>query len=326
MVRNERKETSPSRPSRASCTSRSRTTRRRVLASVAGVGISSLLASVAPTAVAATDAESDGSASLDSASTDLVADSLDALSLGTFESGLDGWDATGATDLARVGRTDRPVAVTEGEHALEVAANGESSPAISRPVEALGLATHPYFVADVAPGRVEGTDAPVAFRFRLYRPSDLLDGDLELVAESEPVAVRQAAPGRIFWDASDVDASLLDAASVLEVAWSPVESDSADGTTEDFAYRGTVVFDAVRATDSVDAVGSARIAATMTELQFDHGPYERTEVTAESDVAEEGAFVFADGGTEPYRFEILAEDRFRLTIAETAVKLGGGWR
>ena len=296
-----------------------RASRRRVLSSVAAAGVSPLLASVA--------SDPAGAESTDS----LV---YDVLSLGTFESGLDDWRIDGDLRLSRVGRGDRPVAVTQGEHALEAAVEGDAVPAISRPVGSLDLATRPYFVADVAPGRVEGTDAPVAFRFRLYRPSGLLDADRELIAESDPVTVRQATPGRIYWDASDVDVGLLDAVSRLEIVWSPADADSggadsgnadSGGSTGDFAYRGSVVFDAIRATRSVGPVGSARIASTLVDLEFEHGPYQRTAVTAESDAVEEGEFVFADGETEPYRFEILGDDRYLFALAGTDVKLGGGW-
>ncbi|MFC4551655.1 MULTISPECIES: hypothetical protein [Halorussus] len=298
-----------------------RASRRRVLSSVAAVGVSPLLASVA--------ADPAGAESTDS----LVGD---VLSLGTFESGLDDWQIDGDLRLSRVGRDDRPVAVTQGERALEAAVEGDAVPAIFRPVGSLDLAARPYFTADVAPGRVEGTDAPVAFRFRLYGPPDLLDGsgDLELIAESDPVTVRQATTGRIYWDASDVDVGLLDAVSRLEIAWSPADVGSDDagsgdadsgGSTADFTYRGSVVFDAIRATASADAVGSARIASTLVDLEFEHGPYQRTEVTAESNAVEEGEFVFADGEAEPYRFEILGDDRYLFALAGTDVKLGGGW-
>uniref|UniRef100_A0A8A2VI20 Uncharacterized protein n=1 Tax=Haloterrigena alkaliphila TaxID=2816475 RepID=A0A8A2VI20_9EURY len=196
---------------------------------------------------------------------------------------------------------------------------------MSRPITDLDLSAHPYFVADVTPGRVDGTDAPIAFQFRLYRSTDLLDDSTrDPVAESDPVTVPQATPGQVYWDASDVEHDLLDVASRLEIGWYPADRDpeSSDGS---FAYRGGVVFDAVRATDSVDPAGRARLAATMRDLQFDHGAYVRTEVTEEFEDGEAGTFYFADGATEPYRFEVLAADRFLLTVADTEIEFGGGW-
>jgi hypothetical protein len=298
------------------------TSRRTLLSAFAGTGVGAALASLGGDR--ADRPESTRRDRADPRVTNSTGDLLDAVSLGTFESGLDGWQADGEIELSRVTRSDRPVAVTEGRHALDASVGGESVPAIARPVESLTLADRPYFVADVAPGRAEGTDAPVAFQFRLYRPADLLDGDLELVAESDPITVRQAAPGRIFWDASDVDSDLLDVTSRLEIAWWPADSTSGD-SDDGSAYRGTVVLDAIRATTTVDPVGSARLAATMRDLQFDHGPYERTEVVAASQTDEEGDLIFANGEAEPYRFEVLGDDRFRLTLAGTEVKLGGGW-
>ena len=285
-----------------------RTSRRSVLSAFAGTGVAAALGAITSEPTAAT-----------------VTDSIDAISLGTFESTLDDWRTDGDLELSRVSRRARPVAVTEGEYALAVAGDDEPAPAISRPVTGLELSARPYFVADVAPSRLEDTDAPVAFRFRLYRPTDALDtGSLEPVAESDPVTVRQATPGRIYWDASDVGTDLLDAVSRLEIAWHPADRDpdSSDGTV---AYRGGIVFDAIRATASVDPVGSARLAATMRDLQFDHGAYVRTEVTEEFDAGEAGTLHFADGATEPYRFEIIATDKFRLTIADVEIELGGGW-
>lgn len=287
-----------------------RTSRRGVLSAFAGVSVGTL-----------------GAFASEPAAADVTAtDSSDVIPLGTFESTLDDWQTDGDVALSRVARRDRPVAVTEGERALNVTVDGDPLPAISRPVTGLDLSAHPYFVADVAPSRVDGTDAPIAFRFRLYQLTDGLDigSTLEPVAESDPVTVRQATPGRIYWNASDVETGLLDAVGRLEISWYPADRDphSTDGT---FAYRGGVVFDSIRAAASIDPVGSARIAATMRDLQFDHGPYVRTEVTDEFDTGEAGTLVFADGATEPYRFETLAADTVRLTVADTEIELGGGW-
>ncbi|WP_242695566.1 hypothetical protein [Halomontanus rarus] len=295
---------------------RFRTSRRGVLSAVAGTGVAAAFGTIASKHAAA-DA--------------ILTDSIDEILLGTFESALDGWVADGDLALSRVARRDRPVAVTEGEYALEVAVDGDPTPGISRPITSLDLSTHPYFVADVVPGRIDGTDAPVAFRFRLSRPTTLLDdSSWETVAESGPITVPQVTPGRIYWDASDVEIGLLETVSRLEIDWYPADRDpdpdsSDENGNEAFAYRGGVVFDAIRATDSVDPVGRARLAATMRDLQFDHGAYVRTEVTEEFEAGEAGAFVFADGATEPYRFETLAADRFRLEIAGTEIDFGGGW-
>lgn len=287
-----------------------RTSRRGVLSAFTGTGVAAVLGEIASNPVAATTAT----------------DSTDAISLGTFESTLDNWQTNSDIALSRVSRHNRPVCVTEGEYALNATVNGDPAPTISRSVADLNFSRYPYFVADAAPSRIEGTDASISFQFRLYRLADILDDGsaLKLVAESDPVTVPQATPGRLFWDASNVEPDLLDVVARLEIGWYPADRDrdSTDGT---FAYRGEIVFDSIRATDSVDPVGSARLATTMRELQFDHGAYVRTEVTEEFSAGEVGTFVFADGATEPYRFEILATDQFRLTVAGTEIKLGGGW-
>lgn len=288
-----------------------RPSRRGVLSTVAGIGIGATLGTImskySDTTVSATD-------------------SIDEIPLGTFESTFDSWQTDGAIALSRVARHDRPVAVTEGQYALDVAVDGEPAPVISRPITDIDLSAHPYFVADVAPGRVAGTDAPVAFQFRLYRPTVALDGEsaLELVAESDPVTVPQAAPGRIYWNARTIETGLLDAVSRLEIGLYPADRDL-DSSDDAFAYRGGIVFDAIRATPTVDPVGSARFAATMRELQFNHGAYVRTEVRDEFDAGETGMFVFTDGTTQPYQFEVLAADRFLLTVAGTEIELGRGW-
>lgn len=236
--------------------------------------------------------------------------------IGDFESDLDGWRAEGDLDLSRVEASGRPDAVTQGTWALAVTATGESTPAVSRSVSDLDLTSTPHFVAAVAPGLVEGTDAPVTFRFRL-RESDIT-GDGTVLAESDPVTVRQAMPGQVYWDASDVATSTLDLAARLELCWHP--EGAVDGP-----YHGTVAVDAVRVASLVDPVGSARFAATLGDLEFEHGPYERTELDERSDSHEAGRFVFADGTGAPYEFEALDDDQFRVTLAGVEARFGGGW-
>ncbi|WP_209309534.1 hypothetical protein [Haloarcula amylovorans] len=285
--------------------------RRGVLSSFAGTGIATIFGATASnygaTSVAATDP-------------------IDDIPLGTFESTLDQWQTDSDITLSRVARHARPLAVSEGEYALDVTVDGAPTPTISRPITELNLAAHPYFVADVVPGRIGGTNAPIAFQFRLYRPTDVLDdwSTRELVAESDPVTVPQTVPGQIYWDASDIEPELLDVGSWLEIGWIPADRDS-DSSDEAFAYRGGVVFDAIRATASVTPVGSAYLSTMMRDLQFDHGVYDRTEVRDEFDTGEAGTFIFDDGTTVPYRFEVLAADRFLLTVADTEIKFGGGW-
>ncbi|RKD88936.1 hypothetical protein [Halopiger aswanensis] len=284
-----------------------RTPRRGLLSTVAGTGFVAVFGSIASRYVTADTSTGAG----------------DEFLLGPLESALDEWRPGDDVALSRVARRDRPIAVTEGEYALEATVDGNTTPTISRRVADLDLMAHPYFVAGVTPGRIAGTDSALEFRFRLV---NVLDDWVatDPIAESDPIPIPQAMPARIYWDASDVDTGLLDATARLEITWSVADRDSGSSTEID-TRRGGIVFDAVRATNAVGAIGRARLAATMRDLQFDHGVYVRTTVTAESETREEGEFVFADGETEPYRFERLAADRHLLTVAGTEIEFGGGW-
>ena len=123
---------------------------------------------------------------------DAVPDTSAATALGTYEDGLDGWRAAGGERLPRVGCRDWPAAVTHGKVALCVDPDGSAAPAVRRSLDGVDLESAPFLVADATPGVVDGTDAPVAFAFRLR------DGlNAAVLAASEPVTVRQAAPGRI---------------------------------------------------------------------------------------------------------------------------------
>lgn len=261
-----------------------------------------------------------GTATIDS----VVSDEAGGTALGTFETGMDGWQGSTGVSLSRVGRDEWAPAVTEGEQALHATIEGSPVPSIRRRVDAIDLDVAPYLLADATPGAVEGTRAPVVFQFRLTRGTG---GDgVETLGSSDPVLVRQAVPGRIFWDASDVDPNERDAATHLEVRWYP--ADTASGSGDDgtrFAYQGEVVFDDIRATDSVEAIGLARFVSTIRDLEAEHGSYDRTEVDDRGPTVESGRFVFADGATEPFRFVVVDDDRYRLTLADTTARLGGGW-
>lgn len=297
-------------------------TRRNVLSAFAGGGVSAVLASLSSTPARAAAENS--------------------TVLGDFESNLNGWTTNGGNRLSRIHRSERPGVVTQGENALNVSVNGDPFPMISnrKRVKGADFVQNPYLLADVSPGRIDDTDSSVSFRFRLHHSAGAKNDRGEggdgnggsqksaLIEESETRTVRQASVSQLYWDMSDVDDRKLDTTKRLDVVWYPTDHEpkgGPNGRGAGFAYHGNVVFDNIRITDTVDDVASAQIASTMEELEFAHGPYVRTEVTSESDTLEEGEFVFSDETTEPYRFEILAEDKFLFTIAGTDVKLGGGW-
>jgi len=277
-----------------------RRSRRGVLAALAGIGASSVVGSGASGAVRPDD--------------------IERTTLGDFESGVEGWWAEGDAELTRIDREERPASVTTGDHALEVHTGTEPEPTVARRVDGTDLVAVPYLLADVAPVPDGDTGGPVTFRFRLGRADDV-GGEPDVLARSPPRTLRQAVPGRLYWDASDVPRATRAAATRLDVVWSSAE-DTADGTD---TPGGSAVFDRVHAADAVDPVGRARLADAVEELSFAHGPCERTEVTDRSDRREAGHLVFADGATAPYRFVALADDRFRVTVGDTEARLGGGW-
>lgn len=103
--------------------------------------------------------------------------------LGSFDTGLDGWSATGSSSPGRVSGSQEPAAVTEGDHALEVTVNGDSEPIVQneRRVQRADLSNHPCLLADVLPASVDGSDSAVTFRFR-YHHTD--PGGVEESSES----------------------------------------------------------------------------------------------------------------------------------------------
>lgn len=248
--------------------------------------------------------------------------SEDAVGLGGSGDG-DGWRPADGTELTRVERGPWSTAADADERALRATPEGAAEPGIRRPADALELLETPYLTADVVPG-VAGFDGPVAFEFRLTRGGD---GDREVVARSDPVAVRQAVPGRVYWDASAVDALAAGGATHLEIAWYPASRDRADepdGTAAAAPYRGAVIVDDVRASATADAVAAARFVRTIRRLEAEHGSHERTEVAEGDSTTDAGRFVFADGASEPYRFDATDGGGFRLTVADESVEFEGG--
>ena len=252
----------------------------------------------------------------------LGAGSEDTVGLVGFGSDEDGWRPVDGTELTRVERGPWSTAAAAGERALRATADGATVPAINRPADALELLETPYLTADVVPG-VAGFDGPVAFEFRLTRGAD--GRDREIVARSDAVAVRQAVPGRVYWDASAVDPLAAGRATHLEIAWYPASRDRVDDPDGGAAaYRGAVIVDAVRASASPDAVAAARFVRTIRRLEAEHGSHERTEVTERGPTTTAGRFVFADGATEPVRFASADDGGFRLTVAGESVEFEGG--
>lgn len=234
----------------------------------------------------------------------------------------DGWLATGDVEMGPADYCEWFPTITWDEEGVEITVSGERGPTIERRLDDVDLVASPYLVADVVPGVVDGSDAPVAFAFSLTQ--DSLDGDRTVLARSDPVTVRQATPGRVYWDASDVPRSERAAATHLGLAWTTAET-SAHPSDAAEPYAGELVVGSVRVSDSAETVGRARYIDTLRGLEAEHGSFRRTEVAERGEGGERGRFVFTSGATAPYSFDVLGGDRYRLTLADVTVELGGGW-
>lgn len=251
-----------------------------------------------------------------------IVDPDDAVDLGVAGPAGGGWRPVGEVELSRVDRGPWSTAAA-GEGALRAAADGAAEPAVARPVDAAELLATPYLTADIVPGVARGVEGPVAFEFRLVR-GGAGTRDRTVLARSDPVVVRQAVPGRIYWDATAVDAAARRATD-LEIAWCPAPGDGdAGGAAPEDPYRGAVVLDAVGASADPDAVAAARFVRAVRRLEADHGTLERTEVTERGPTAAAGRFVFADGATAAYRFEDRGAEGYRLSVAGEAVEFRDG--
>ncbi len=239
--------------------------------------------------------------------------------LGEFESGLDGWRGGTGTELSRVSRADRPAAVSSGRYGLLATVEGVAEPAIEteQGVSTADLADHPYLFATVTPGRASGTDAPVAFRFRLHHE----DG----VVESDEMTVRPHVRRVLAWDASSVDATKLASATRLDIRWYSTARPPDGGNDGAVEYEGTVVFDDVSAGDDRERAEAVRLGGQIERLQFSHGAYRETEVSLRTDYLEVGEYVFESGTSVPYTVETLSDDGVRYVLDGVTYLLGGEW-
>lgn len=272
--------------------------RRQVLSSVVGVAAAPGLASFGGTS--ATDG------------TDLLGS----------DPAHDGWLATGDLEMDTIDYCEWFPTITWDDEGIEVTVSGERGPAIERRLDDVDLVESPYLVADVAPGVVDGFDAPVAFAYSLSRGGP--DGERDVVARSDPVSVRQATPGQVYWDASDVPKAERASATHLGLAWTTADTATNPSNATE-PYTGELVVGSVRASDRVETVGRARFADALRGLEAKHGSYRRTAVAERDEAGERGRFVFTSGATAQYRFDVLGRDRYRLTLDDVSVQLGGGW-
>lgn len=261
--------------------------------------------------------------------------------LGGFEDDRDGWKTNGGNALTRVTSDEYAAGVTQGTRALKTEVRGDPHPAIENKsrVKRANFAERPYLVADVLAGQVSDTDSDLTFKFRYHHRGTPANGGTGnggkdnrqqksvLVEESAEMTVSPLLPTQLYWDMSHLADEALANPKRLEIAWYPTDHPPEGGSRGrggGFDYRGHVVFDNVRLTDSGDEVSVAAIRSKVQSAKLDHGPLTETRVESRSDSLEVGRFVFADGATIPYEFEEVGEDEYLYTIDGETFEIGGG--
>lgn len=246
--------------------------------------------------------------------------------LGDFESGLDGWQATGEEELDRVETAERPVAVTSGTHGLAVTTNSERRAGIRNEthVRDADFVENPYLFATVTSGRVFGTDSAVTVQYRLHHTTDgHLDGETSTV-ESEATTIRPHVASVVAWDTSGIDETKRANATRLEIVWYPeTDLSTEDLLSDESGNEWSVVFDDVHLGDDQDRFELVQMADHWERLEFANGAYQETTILSRTDLLESGEFVFADGTAIPYTVERLSGGETRYTIHGVTYQLGG---
>jgi len=243
--------------------------------------------------------------------------------LGDFEEGLDEWKTNGGNRLGRVSRDEENAPVTQGNHALEVRINGDPQPVIrnQKRIRRSDPASNPYLMADVLPGTIEGTDSPVAFRFR-YRSKG--PGGIE---ESPETTVKQRYGARLVWDMSGIADGKLDSPHRLEIAWYPEEhppKTGPQGRGPGFDYRGRTYFDNVHLTDDRGQVTVTRWTRKLRSLERSYGLRVDSRIDQSTETLQTGAFVYKDGTNVSYRAELLDDGDIRVDINDDSFRFTGG--
>jgi hypothetical protein len=235
--------------------------------------------------------------------------------LGSFDTALDGWTATGSNSLSRVDETQQPAAVTQGSHALEVTINSDPEPVIQNEtrIRHADLQNHPCLLTDVLPSSVENSSSAVTFRFRYHHSNG--------VEESHEMTVDQQYGGRICWDMSGLSTTKLTNPERLEIVWYPQDHPPGSG----FDYNGVVYVDNVRLTDNRNYVAMTRCVRKRCDLERTHGLRVGTVVQSESDTVQNGAFEYEDGTQISYSIELLSDGDRQLDIDGDTFYFEGGF-
>ncbi|EMA14213.1 hypothetical protein [Haloarcula amylolytica] len=267
-----------------------------------------------------------------------------------FEDGLDGWHTDGGNSLRVIEPSGPTSGVTHGSNVLEVTVNRDAFPNIvTNRVKQVDLVNNPSLLADVTPQLDQSVESSLTFQLRLHhshrranetgkkgrkhgkakRSSGGTPNENSVMVVESPEIV--ASPGfteRLSWDLSDVDEAIRRKAKRLQIRWYPTRyppERGAKGKQKKVDYSGTVHVDWVRTTESVNEVAEVRYQRQWQSLKAEHGPYRDTRILEQTDSTEHGEFVFDDGTAVYYSVEVLADDKFELTIASETFKLGDGW-
>lgn len=156
-----------------------------------------------------------------------------AVKLGDFETGMDGWTTNGGNKQRRITDGQIPAGVVNGRHGLVVEVTGDLFPMIEnqRRVKNANFQDNPYLRMHVLT-QAQETDSDLVFQFRLHHTSNggkkrgsggskkrskghSTSGSKDVnVEESALTTVPQFTPREIQWDMSDLSSDVLSTENV----------------------------------------------------------------------------------------------------------------
>lgn len=270
-----------------------------------------------------------------------------AVKLGDFETGMDGWTTNGGNKQRRITDDQIPAGVVNGRHGLVVEVTGDLFPMIEnqRRVKNANFQDNPYLRMHVLT-QAQETDSDLVFQFRLHHTSNggkkrgsggskkrskghSTSGSKDVnVEESALTTVPQFTPREIQWDMSDLSSDVLSTAKRLEIVWHLEDHEPQRGhrgrSNGDFDYRGIVAFDDIRLSESTQVGETKKYRDRKKDLHREHGMIVDRTIEEQSEGLEQGTYVFSDGTEIPYEFRLLDDGRYRQTLDGDVYELGGG--
>lgn len=276
------------------------------------------------------------------------------VSLGDFESGLNGWTTDGGVELSRVSSREYGGVVEHGDYALRVDPRGDAAPMITnqRRTQAVDLVKRPYLLANVVAEPASDEFRDLKFRFRLWHSragghsEDSSkgggnsggsrgsrgnggggSGSNAPVETSDPLSVTPLLTETLYWDLSQFSETARRNATRLEVFWHRSGEQPTNGPRgrDRGTAPGSVFLDRVRVVENPTRLSSNALDAHGRKLRLRHGPVTDLVLEETSADSESGHFVFSDGATVDVRVKRVGQGQFELTLGETTYKLGGGW-